>query len=778
MSVGESVLSAEVGTPPRLGRYVGRVGGLAALGVGIWISAAAMPVASADTARGDSSAADGAPEPSARGSVHAGAAGTGAQSRVRSRSATRDTSPLPAVAAGSGVSRLGTAAGARPAATRTRHQVVPATALAVRRRELGAVASAPTPIEHVVGIFFSNGTAAHPNAGLLGGDGYSWTAQTCSQTCKGGQAGLLFGNGGNGFGGGNGGSAGLFGNGGNGGAAVDGGDGGDGGRGGLIVGTGGNGGAGGSTSTAMATAGDGGNGGNGGLLGIGGYGGGGGAGGIASGKGGTGGAGGDGGDTGLLGFFGNAGAGGDGGWATGTDGTGGAGGNGGSAGRLAFIGDGGDGGDGGAGDAGGKAAGKAGSGGAAAFIGTGGTGGVGAWNQPGGPGGRGGRLFGSGGAGGSGGPLGLGGTGGAAGLFGVGGAGGTGGTLAAGGNGGAGGLLFGAGGVGGTGGVSASGGAGGDAGLFGTAGSAGAAGGAPTIPLTFLANDNYSTTKVTLFGKTFDAEVDTGAPGLVVPITDLKGADLGPPTGQGGTYEYGIPPNQRLYYDVYTVPVEFDNGIGTASVPVAVVYKAEIYNFQTKEWVVIDPSEWPTYYISADLGVGVDAGGDLKSPVPALPGQLGQGLLIDMSDNGLSINFGPKPLPYVNEVAGWYYTNLAYEVTYKDASSGKVLVPGNAIIDSGGLGGAVQRNPLPPNVPPDAQNLPEGSIVTVYAPDMTTKLYTMSVPSQENSAYWAQIENLVYLNTGIAPFRQGPIYFSYDPPGSADSYGGTVYFYF
>lgn len=95
-------------------------------------------------------------------------------------------------------------------------------------------------------FLFGNGTAENPNGGILIGNGYSWTAETCTsgQVCAGGNGGLL-GNGGNGYNGGNGGAAGWFGNGGNGGAGVDGasgGAGGTGGTGGLFIGNGGNGG--------------------------------------------------------------------------------------------------------------------------------------------------------------------------------------------------------------------------------------------------------------------------------------------------------------------------------------------------------------------------------------------------------------------------------------------------------------------------------------------------------------------------------------------------------
>ena len=106
------------------------------------------------------------------------------------------------------------------------------------------------PISGFISFFISDGTADHPNAGILVGNGYSFDAVSCtgSSACNGGTAGMLIGNGGNGFNGGNGGWAGFFA-----GAAGDGGDAAadcatecDGGRGGNagLFGTGGDGGAG------------------------------------------------------------------------------------------------------------------------------------------------------------------------------------------------------------------------------------------------------------------------------------------------------------------------------------------------------------------------------------------------------------------------------------------------------------------------------------------------------------------------------------------------------
>ncbi len=642
------------------------------------------------------------------------------------------------------------------------------TTLAASRRELGSgSATVATGIQNFIGTFIGNGTAENPNAGILIGNGYSWTAQTCNQNkpCTGGRAGLLFGNGGNGVGGGDGGSAGLFGDGGAGGAGLSGGAGGNGGRAGWIAGTGGAGGAGGSTSAPGGVAGAGGSGGRGGLLGFAGYGGDGGAGGIAAGTGGVGGAGGAGGDTGSLAFAGNAGAGGDGGWATGVDGIGGAGGAGGSAGLLAFVGDGG---SGGAGGAGSKAGGEAGAGGAAAFIGTGGAGGTGGWAQAGGSGGRGGRLFGTGGTGGGGGPLGIGGTGGRAGLFGTGGTGGPGGTLAVGGAGGAGGVLIGTGGSGGSGGVSAAGGDGGAAGLLGVQGAAGAAGGPPTIPMTYDPKVNYATAKVTVFGQTIDAEVDTGAPGLVIPSTYFTGVDLGPPTGLAGVISYGDPIYQKDYYDIYLVPVEYENGIATSSIPVGIITAVEY--LVDGYWQLIPPSEWsnPTYGVGPDMGVGVGGIGgtpvNVASPVYGLPGSLANGLLIDLSPDSRSVTFGDNPLAPVASVSGWRGTYLAYEVISPGGQSKGIFTVNNAYIDSGGLGGAVASDKLPPDLE-GATTLPVGTIVKVYAPDSATLLYQTTI-TEEDVVGATYVEDLPqYLNTGIVPFFLGPIYFDYLPAG-------------
>jgi hypothetical protein len=179
-----------------------------------------------------------------------------------------------------------------------------------------ASATASDPITGFISFFVGNGTAEHPNGGLLAGNGYSYgtVAGDCpSGGCNGGNAGFFFGKGGNGANGVD--------------SYFDAEDkfvaatpGGDGGHGGLFIGSGGAGGAGGSDlldAVGFGSGAYGGAGGNAGLLyGNGGAGGAGGdgfsAGRDAAGNGGAvGGDGGSGGSSGIVGDGGPGGAGGN-----------------------------------------------------------------------------------------------------------------------------------------------------------------------------------------------------------------------------------------------------------------------------------------------------------------------------------------------------------------------------------------------------------------------------------------------------------------------------------
>jgi len=381
----------------------------------------------------------------------------------------------------------------------------------------GAVGSSLTdnPIAQFIRVFAGNGTADNPNAGLIIGNGYSYTAadvaaNSAYASVNGGRGGLLFGNGGDGApgtastvpalrNGGSGGNAGLlFGRGGNGGAAAagvwnlssgtTGGNGGNGGNASMFFGNGGEGGQGGAgynglngvnlapsngNTNSAGTSGGADKQAAGNVIGApGGLGSGGNSTSPNGGKGGngqnavstdgmsaTGGAGGKGGNGSASTLTGGNGAvGGNGGDATGGTVTGGKGGDGGNGGGLGTAASGGNG-----GNVNGSA-GTAGNGGNGGNAGNGANGQTGTAGGSGGNGGRGGLLTGNAGGGGNGGAGGSGGTGADAANDGA--TGGTGGNAAGGakaGNGGTGGK----GGNGGNGGGAALGGKGGLGGLGG-----------------------------------------------------------------------------------------------------------------------------------------------------------------------------------------------------------------------------------------------------------------------------------------------------------------------
>ena len=237
-------VSGQGGSVSRLGRLryrelrVAAWLGAGVVGVGIGASAlggAAIGHADADTATGASngSRANNSvltnPPRSPRAAADVTRAARGSVSPAAATAAT----PPSGGAAVSSVIRASRAAAAAPRRSATNKTstaaavVAPEPAASTAVQVSSAAASAPTASATgnsvgwypglVFSIFVSNGTAAHPNAGLLIGNGFSYGPATClvGNACNGGNGGLLFGNGGNGYAGGNGGSAGLIGNGGN-----------------------------------------------------------------------------------------------------------------------------------------------------------------------------------------------------------------------------------------------------------------------------------------------------------------------------------------------------------------------------------------------------------------------------------------------------------------------------------------------------------------------------------------------------------------------------------
>jgi hypothetical protein len=180
------------------------------------------------------------------------------------------------------------------------------------------------------------------------------------------------------------------------------------------------------------------------------------------------------------------------------------------------------------------------------------------------------------------------------------------------------------------------------------------------------------------------------------------------------------------------------------------------------------------------MGVGPYTGADISSPLLTLPGGLAQGLLIDMPAGRLT--FGANPLPKVASLPGWFYTTATVKITYNGLSV--TTKPATTTIDSGGIGGGASGDMLPPTMNLDLYDpLPAGTIIELFTPDGSTLLYRTTVTDAQVTA--GQAPELwptsFGFNTGVIPFLQGPIYFSYTPayvPNPDDFYGGTTEFDF
>ncbi|MDR3663864.1 MAG: PecA family PE domain-processing aspartic protease, partial [Mycobacterium sp.] len=313
--------------------------------------------------------------------------------------------------------------------------------------------------------------------------------------------------------------------------------------------------------------------------------------------------------------------------------------------------------------------------------------------------------------------------------------------------------------------VLGSGGSGGIGGLFGHDGATGATGGEPSVALSYSTQNEYTTIGISVGGGPITpTEIDTGSSGLEIPITEVNADNIGQPTGVTGMTEFGS--WGKFYYTEYKTSVNFGNGLITAPTDIGVITRvSELIN---GTWTDIPQSEWsdPTYAVDANMGVcwGADSGG-LTSPVHALPGSLDQGLLLNEPAGQLI--FGTNPLTPVTTVSGWYATTLDVQVSYNGSQSGVQQIADNVTIDSGGTGGNVPDDVLPTSLSSyhDGDYLPTGTTISVYASDGQTVLYTTTISSAvyntDSGPYIAA--KSVGFNTGIFPFLQGPIYFSYTP---------------
>ena len=254
--------------------------------------------------------------------------------------------------------------------------------------------------------------------------------------------------------------------------------------------------------------------------------------------------------------------------------------------------------------------------------------------------------------------------------------------------------------------------------------------------------------------------VDTGSTGLVIPKQDVNLANL-TSTGITGSVKYGDSPNFTIAnYTEYTGTVNFGNGIVTQPTTIDVVTSA---THSTNGGATYTPLSLSSVQLIWGIGPN-DGYPGTSTIVPALPGALGQGVLIDYPKGALE--FGANPYVPLAQVSGAPSTTLEISI-----NGGPRYYAYGATIDSGGLWGAVPQEFIP-NPPALGHYLPQGDTISVYTSNGTL-LYNEHVGSAPTAPY--ATSNVPseggYFNTGIIPFLANPMYLSYSPSGV-----GTMYF--
>jgi PE family len=256
-------------------------------------------------------------------------------------------------------------------------------------------------------------------------------------------------------------------------------------------------------------------------------------------------------------------------------------------------------------------------------------------------------------------------------------------------------------------------------------------------------------------GPTIPVLVDTGSTGLVIPFQDIGGLPgllkLGLPTHFGVSgYSGGL----DYVYATFNAPVNFGNGLVTSPTPVNVEFFAYPTSIQS---LLTNGFSFQNFFApdgaQGVLGVGPNSGGPGTSiPTQALPGDLGQGVLINETAAQPYLQFGPNPGTAIASLTGAPITNLDVVVT-PNGGTAHTYSGISSEIDSGGVYGTI----------PSSINAPVGSLIQVYAPgtESGAPLYSYTTTSTNAPTPITSGE----MNTGYEPFLQNPVYISYSPSG-------------
>ncbi|MGB3894992.1 MAG: PecA family PE domain-processing aspartic protease [Mycolicibacter sinensis] len=261
--------------------------------------------------------------------------------------------------------------------------------------------------------------------------------------------------------------------------------------------------------------------------------------------------------------------------------------------------------------------------------------------------------------------------------------------------------------------------------------------------------------------------VDTGAAGLVVPIWNINPFGItGLPTGFnigqfGGALNY--------FYMELPTTVTF-TGVDGDTVTADTTVDAVLFAFPAD----LNPfGSWSIYdYLAGSstgvLGIGPNALGPTPDHIPTadLPGNLGNGVLIDQANKQLI--FGDNPYEGGTVIAGSPWADL--KVSINDGPLTNV----KAVIDSGGVYGTMPSAALAGSgVTPVNGSLPNGTTIEVFAKD-GTPLYNYTVGSQPGEVRSPTVISGNSMNTGNWLFGQEPVYINYGVEGGQTIVGGTL----
>lgn len=299
-----------------------------------------------------------------------------------------------------------------------------------------------------------------------------------------------------------------------------------------------------------------------------------------------------------------------------------------------------------------------------------------------------------------------------------------------------------------------------------------------TIPLTM---DRTTEPLVNLSvggGPSLPVLVDTGSIGLTLPASDVPWQSFFQAWDGYGTAYYGGKDDGTGYFFVkLPETVDFTTSTGqviTDKTDVDVVLFSWPSSLLSPFWSF--QSAWAGSGADGVLGIGPDALGPnpgVAPPTAHLPGDLGQGVLIDEPAGYLE--FGPAPTDLGPGVTTAGVDNTALGV---QLNGGPIVPVAHAFIDSGDVNGQIPSH-LVQNTPGGA-SLPAGTTISVYN-SAGQQLYSYTAapaPGEGPGGVFTNgptvVDNTDIFITGYEAFQQGPVYIDYagGPHG-----GATTTFY-